>query len=180
MLCRAVSGLPPAQWRRVGIHQHTGKWEWGLNNRALSHGHSARYVGRHCLVSALLVSGTPKRGVKTWFRFIAPLSHHTLLDSSICILKKISVCCSCQCCSPYSLYNGTFNVIQLTASLELTSWQRTISAKKNLWMLEFHCKGQEAKSCFLAPADMQWTINYRVEHWGICCHQCLSLFFCYF
>lgn len=68
-------------------------------------------------------------------------------------------------------------MIQLTASLELTSWQRRISAKKNLWMLEFHCKGQEAKSCFLATADMQWTVNYTVEHRGMCCHQCLLLFF---
>lgn len=61
VLCRAVSGMPPAQWRGVGIHQHTGKWEWGLNNRALSHCHSARYVGRHCLESALLVSGTKNK-----------------------------------------------------------------------------------------------------------------------
>lgn len=61
VLCRAVSSMPPAQWRGVGIHQHTGKWEWGLNNRALSHCHSARYVGRHCLESALLVSGTKNK-----------------------------------------------------------------------------------------------------------------------
>lgn len=70
VLCMAVSGMPPIQWRGLGIHQHTGKREWGLNSRALSHCHSGRYVVRHCLESALLVSRTKK---KSWIRFMAPL-----------------------------------------------------------------------------------------------------------
>lgn len=157
VLCRAVSGMPPAQWRGVGIHQHTGKWEWGLNNRALSHCHSARYVGRHCLESALLVSGTKnkrrkEKKKKTLFRFMALLRRLHLTPS----LKKIQqhetsfrFGSSCQRCNPYSLHYGTSNMIQLTTSVELTSWPTRISAKKNLWKLEFQCKGQEAKNSFL-------------------------------
>ena len=79
---------------------------------------------------------------------------------------------SCQRCNPYSLHYGTSNMIQLTTSVELTSWPTRISAKKNLWKLEFQCKGQEAKNSFLffSSADMQWAANYikNAERYVIC------------
>lgn len=136
VLCRAVSGMPPTPWRWVGIHQHTGKWEWALNNRTLTHCHSVRSVGRRCLESALLVSRTQKKKRKNSIP-VHGIIEKLLLDSSFALLcfcfvllcfiqqhETFRFGSSCQCCSPYSLHYGTSNMIQLTASLELTSNRR--------------------------------------------------------
>lgn len=90
VLCGAVSGMPPTQWRGVRIHQHTGKWEWGLNNRVLSHCYLAKYVGKHCLQSAPLLSGTEKENKKKGGKLIMvhSTSEETPLGSSHFYLKK--------------------------------------------------------------------------------------------
>lgn len=170
VLCRAVSGMPPTRWRGVGIHQHTGKWEWGLNNRALSHCHSARSVGRLCLESAILVTGIEKNrggGEKKYKqkRLNSGSRHHwedsTWLFSFVLSKteKSHSMKLSGWGAAPRAraLTHSipAWNMIQLTASVERTRWQRRISASKNLWMLESRWKGQEAKSCFAVNSGFQ-------------------------